>query len=559
MNQCRPYAAPVVTKVILLAALLLVCPGTSHAGWTYTPAQGDRGAVMEQRGRELLARLQRGDPVRIIAFGDSLTAGFGTDGHHVYCRIAADILQFAFPEARIELIIHGHPGETTADALGRFDGEVKAGRPDLLLVQFGGNDKGWGRALGDFRTDLGRLLRRSRDETEALVIACLPPIVDPNPTNSWSEAARGVAGLEGLPAADLDRAIRRGDGDFRGPFPCGSHPDGFTHAIMAREVTRALYEALGLSPAFTCELLRGSHLSGQGVYDLRAELRSVSDAPIECDVRFEWEGRAFRETVRLEPHETSRLQWRLPLPPFAGRSRAYPVRLLVRGGGVGAGDVAWLTVAPAVAAEQPGAAAEGTGDATRHHLGEGALVLGRHHWLGESDLSARFSIVALADSLRFTIEVTDDDITTGPREDPAQGDCIELYLDLRADADQGKRVYSPHVIALQIAPPNEDSGARWRSMEPLVRELEGLAVTCRRTEGGYRAQVDLPLSAVSALRGADWPGLGFDIGVNDADGGGSRKVQMMWTGFPDNYLDPGYLGGLWLDVLPPDATRRTLR
>ena len=559
MNQCSPHAAPVVMKVTLLSALLLACSSVSHCGWIYTPASGDRGAVMEQRGRTLLARLQRGELVRMVAFGDSLTAGFGTDGHHVYCRIVADFLQFAFPQARIELIVHGHPGETTADALGRFDGEVKAGRPDLLLVQFGGNDKGWGRALGDFRTDLGRLLRRSRDETEALVIACLPPIVDSNPANSWSEAARGVAGLEGIPAADLDRAIRRGDGDFRGPFPCGSHPDGFTHAIMAREVMRALYEALGLSPAFTCELRRGSRLSGQSVYDLEARLTSASDVPIECEVRLEWEGKARRETVRLEPRETSRLHWKLPMAAFAGRSRAYPVRLLVRGGEMGDGDLAWLTVAPAVAVEQPGIAADGTGDPTWHHLGEETLVVGRHHWLGENDLSARFSIATVADSLRFTLEVTDDDITTGPREDPAQGDCIELYLDLRADADQGKPVYSPHVIALQIAAPNEGSGAGWRSMEPLGQELDNLAVTCRRTEGGYRAQVDLPLSAVTALRGADWPGLGFDIGVNDADGGGSRKAQMMWTGFPDNYLNPGYLGGLWRGVLPPDATRQTLR
>jgi hypothetical protein len=68
-----------------------------------------------------------------------------------------------------------------------------------------------------------------------------------------------------------------------------------------------------------------------------------------------------------------------------------------------------------------------------------------------------------------------------------------------------------------------------------------------------------PMTAVTALRGAAWPGLGFDVGVNDADFGGIRKSQKMWTGFPDNYLNPGYLGGLYLDKLPPNAMRQTLR
>jgi lysophospholipase L1-like esterase len=565
MNQPMPRVAMVAAMVVILTTIVLAPVSVSDCAWAQEAAPADRGAMMRQRGRELLARLQRGEPVRLVAFGDSLTAGWGTDGRHVYCRIVADTLQYAFPRSRIESITHGHPGETTAGALRRLDDEVKATKPDLLLVQFGGNDKGWGRSVDGFREDLGKLLRRSADETEALVIACLPPIVDPDPANEWNETARSVAAQEAVPAADLDMAIRQGDGDYRGPFPYGSHPDGFTHLIMAREVLRALREAVGLTPAFTCQLVKGSRLSGQSVYDLEVEVKSVSDTPLECTVQVEWENRPLEEKVRLTPHQTARLQWKLLLQPFTGQSRAHPVRLLARGGGVGESDVAWLTVAPAVRADGGTASPDAAVATTWHDLPDEALVMGRHRWLGASDLSARFAAMALPDRLRFTIEVTDNDITTASPDDPSQGDSVELYVDLRSDADQGKPIYSRSLaqkasaIALQITPPSADEAAHWRGMQDLPEQLDDLAVTCVRTGSGYRAQVDLSMTAVTALRGAAWPGLGFDVGVNDADFGGIRKSQMMWTGYPDNYLNPGYLGGLYLDKLPPNAMRQTLR
>ncbi len=545
------------TAAILSATVLGLTP--AHCAWVWEHAPADRGAVMRQRGHDLIARLQRGEPVRLMAFGDSLTAGWGTDGRHVYCRIVADTLQYAFPESRIEFVTHGHPGETTEGALRRFDEEVKAARPDLLLVQFGGNDKGWGRAVGAFDKDLGKLLRRSSDDTGALVIACLPPIVHPNPDNAWNQTARSVAAREAIPAADLDRAIRQGDGDSRGPFPYESHPDSFTHVIMAREVLRAFWEAVGLTPAFACQLAKGSRLSGQSGYDLEAEITSVSDKPLECAVRMEWEDKPLEKQVRLAPHQSTRLRWKLPLGTFTGQSRAYPIRMLARGGGAGKSDVAWLTVAPAVRADRAPGSPNDTAAVTWHSLPEESLAIGRHRWLGASDLSLRFAVTALADRLRFIIEVTDSDITVASGDDPSQGDCAELYLDLRGDADQGKPVYGPQVIALQITPPAAESAARWRSMQPLPAQLADLAVTCARTPSGYSAQVDLPLAAVTEMRGAAWAGLGFDVGVNDADGGGVRKCQMMWTGFADDFLNPGYLGGLYLDRLPLHATRQTLR
>jgi len=538
-RRCSAY-------VLLTAAFLLLCTAP-----TWAQDASPQTAASRERAQTLRGRLQRGEAVRLVAFGDSLTAGWGTDGRQVYYRLVADTLQFAFPQCHLEVVERGHPGETTDGALGRFDAEVRAEQPDLLLVQFGGNDKGWGRPVGDFRRDLGLLLKRSCEETAALVVACLPPIVDPNPANEWNETARAVAATAGVPTADLDRAIRQGDGDCRGPFPYTSHPASFTHAIMAREVLRALREALGVTQAPTCHLEGGSRLSAQSSYDLGITVSNPSEAPLDEAVQVEWQDKLVDSAVHVAPGETAHSGQKLTLPPFTGLSYSFPVRLLGRGGSFGDFAVRWLTVAPAIRAD--------TDDTLSwHSLGADSLTLGRGLWLGAKDLSARFAAVVSPEQLAFVVEVTDNAVTVAA-DNPHEGDSVELYLDLRPAAEQGKPVYGPEVVALQIPAPTGPAGTiDWRSMQTLPEALKGLKVQGRRTPGGYRVRVELPLAAVTALRGGTWSGLGFDVAVNDADGGGPRKTQMMWTGFPDNYLNPGYLAGLYAEALPPGATRQTL-
>ncbi len=519
------------------------------------------GYDMAQRGRDLNARLLRGAEITAVAFGDSLTDGMGTDGRHSFPRLFADCLAYRYPGSRLRWVIHGHPGATTGDALGRVEAEVLQSKPDLVLVQFGGNDKGWGRALRDFRTDYGRLLTQLGTQTEALVIACLNPIVDADPDNAWSAAAREVAGGLGIPAADLDAALRRGDHDFRGAFPWGSHPGDFTHVIMAREVLRAFDETTGVVSAFTCGLVTGSQLSAAPTYELRARLRNLTEAPLACTARLDYPDRQHDQTVALRPGGSETLRVGMPLPPpTPGRSYSVPVHLWARSEGYGSFDAVWLVVAPAISAIPADAAGRPTAPVAWQRLSAEALMFGRHLWLGPTDLGGRFCVLALPDRLRFDVQVTDDDLTVADLNDPSRGDSVELYLDLRGDRDQGKPVYSQDVLVLQVlAPAAPDQPAQWKGMHDLPADLEALSVTTQRTPDGYRVEVEVPLAAIEARRGRNWGGLGFDIGVNDADGGGYRRSQMMWAGMPDNYLNAAYFAGLYRDPVPEDATRRTLR
>ena len=299
------------------ALALVVALGLPNIAAAQEPKPTETGR-MQARARTLMDRFARGDSVTMVAFGDSLTAGWGTEGHDTYHRIVADVLQYRFPDSTLTLIVSGHPGETTEDALGKLDRAVLAHKPDLVLIQFGGNDKGWGRDVGSFRTDLAKLLRLTAEGTDALVIACLPPIIAENPRNEWNETAREVAASEGIPAADFDRAIREADPDFRGPFPYGSHPDGFTHFVMAKEVLRTLDAAAGVEPLLDVAFATGPVLAAGDTHTVNAVLRNTGDKPIACQIRMEWLDQEVDEafSVGVDGAQSISYEIALPLQPL---------------------------------------------------------------------------------------------------------------------------------------------------------------------------------------------------------------------------------------------------
>lgn len=537
-----------------------------------TAASACRGAIVSEqvslemcrRGESVRQRLSEGLPVRAVIFGDSISDGYGTDGSHVYHRMALDALRYRHPHARIDATVVATPGQTTGEALSTMDRRVLSLQPDLVVVQFGGNDKGWGRPLNDFRRDYAVLLSRLSQSTDAVVVACLPPIAEVPGDNAWSRAAREVATREGVPWADFHRAIGDGPRDFRGSFPYQSHPGSFTHVVMAKALLAAVDRALGVEPAFECRLHRETRLSADATQVVEAEIVSQwrmpdTGPPEEFDVRLQLGEQSvdLRARSGADGRAVISHSFKVPGTMPAGRAFAIPVHLYVRDADYGSFDVAWLTIAPAVAAPSVATPAPGAERAWQH-LGADDLTIGRHLWGGPRDVSGRFTGSVTADFLRLEIHVADDDVTVADLTDPSRGDSVEVYLDLRDAEAQGRPLYDPDVLALQVIPPL-NGPVRWRNMHALPADLQDIAVTGAITEGGYRVRLDVPVAAIESRRGEQWGGIGVDVGINDADNGGWRRCQMMWTGTADNYINPGFLGGLWPGTIPAGATRRVIQ
>src|SRR5262245_12979004 len=153
----RPHAGDASRKgwcnmpVRLLAALCVLAAGETLA---QTPANLSDAEVCITANRSLslgapltrtTARLNAGDPLRIVAVGSSSTTGLWVlSSDATYPEVMRRELARLRPQARIEVVNRGRIGETITGSIARFQHDVIAYSPALVIWQLGTNDVAWG-------------------------------------------------------------------------------------------------------------------------------------------------------------------------------------------------------------------------------------------------------------------------------------------------------------------------------------------------------------------------------------------------------------------------------
>src|SRR2546425_276963 len=80
----------------------------------------------------VVSKLQSGDPVRIVCFGDSVTGlYYHTGGRRAYTDMLGLALRQAYAKADVTMLNAGISGNTTRDALTRIDRDILEHRPTL--------------------------------------------------------------------------------------------------------------------------------------------------------------------------------------------------------------------------------------------------------------------------------------------------------------------------------------------------------------------------------------------------------------------------------------------
>lgn len=94
----------------------------------------------------------------IIAFGDSLTQGYGLPRHHSFASQLEALLRSTHSHARVDN--EGASGDTTQSALARLPRVLSrlGDRPDLVIVELGANDLLRGMPLATTRRNLDAIL-----------------------------------------------------------------------------------------------------------------------------------------------------------------------------------------------------------------------------------------------------------------------------------------------------------------------------------------------------------------------------------------------------------------
>jgi acyl-CoA thioesterase-1 len=111
---------------------------------------------------------------RIVAFGDSLTAGLGVAAEEAYpARLQRRLDEQGL---RYRVINAGVSGDTTAGGVRRVDWVLKS-RPDLVILELGGNDGLRGLNLNETKANLERIIKRCQDASVTVILAGmkLPP------------------------------------------------------------------------------------------------------------------------------------------------------------------------------------------------------------------------------------------------------------------------------------------------------------------------------------------------------------------------------------------------
>jgi len=181
------------------------------------------------------------DRPKIVAFGDSLTAGLG---------VAPDQTYPAQLQKRLDAL--GHPyrvlnagvsGDTSAGGLRRVSW-VLAGNPRVVILELGGNDGLRGLGLAETRAHLDTIIRRLKEAEVQVILAGmkLPPNYGDEYTSRFEAMYRDLAQVHSLPLIPFllegvggEKSLNQSD---------GIHPTAEGYRMVVENVLKSLLPIL---------------------------------------------------------------------------------------------------------------------------------------------------------------------------------------------------------------------------------------------------------------------------------------------------------------------------
>lgn len=173
----------------------------------------------------------------IVAFGNSLTAGFGADPGESY----PDFLQKDLDQrgARYHVVNAGVSGDTTTDGLERVQ-SVIALKPAIVILEFGGNDGLRGLPVSTTRANFEHIIEALQKAGTKIILAgmTLPPNYGPEYIRSFEAVYKDLAKQYHLPLIPF--LLRGVGGNAALMQRDGLHPTGEGNRIVAQNVMQVL-------------------------------------------------------------------------------------------------------------------------------------------------------------------------------------------------------------------------------------------------------------------------------------------------------------------------------
>ena len=155
------------------------------------------------------------------------------------------------------------------------------------------------------------------------------------------------------------------------------------------------------------------------------------------------------------------------------------------------------------------------------------------------DFAAAFTLSYSENDLLIKVKVSDDQRSPSQNaKAPWEGDCVELFLDLKPLDGDLHDMTRYHDQCFQLLIPGDANGnvkaLRIASAKvTTTAPLDNIQADVKSSAGGYEMDIRLPLGNIlGQLKGQC---IGFTLAVNDNDGG-KYKYNLTWTG-KQNFMD----------------------
>jgi acyl-CoA thioesterase-1 len=228
----------------LLCALWLGTSGCSDA--TSAPSSPmERGETSSDGELAPSGAAGREAATLVIVLGDSLSAGFQLASDDAFPARLERALQGEGRSVRVQNA--GQSGDTSAGGLARLDW-LLAQRPDVLVLELGGNDGLRGLPVASTRKNLAAIVTRAQAAGVPVLLLGmrLPPNLGPEYTRDFAAIYPALAEQFDVPLVPFLLEGVAGRRDLN--LPDGIHPNREGQRLVAENVLPALRELLDALP-----------------------------------------------------------------------------------------------------------------------------------------------------------------------------------------------------------------------------------------------------------------------------------------------------------------------
>jgi acyl-CoA thioesterase I len=165
-----------IALLLFLAALLAACGTDKQGNPSATPSQATQSSTPAPANQSL---------PKIVAFGDSLTAGLGLTAAESYPSILQKKLEL--DGYQYEVVNAGVSGDTSAAGVRRIDWALE-GDVRFLILELGANDLLRGQPIREMKNNLDRIIERAQAKGVVVLLAGMYA-----PTNAGADYQREVS------------------------------------------------------------------------------------------------------------------------------------------------------------------------------------------------------------------------------------------------------------------------------------------------------------------------------------------------------------------------------